>query len=89
MSKNLYLFAVLEVKLLFLLIYKVWCSDITYIPVRNGFLYPVVILDWAMRKVVSWRLSNTRDASFRVEALKAAIAKYGKLEIMNVEQGSQ
>jgi putative transposase len=42
-----------------------------------------------MRKVVSWRLSNTRDASFRVEALKAAIAKYGKPEIMNVEQGSQ
>ena len=63
--------------------------DITYIPVRNGFLYPVAILDWAMRKVVSWRLSNTRDASFCVEALKAAIAKYGKLEIMNVEQGSQ
>ena len=89
MSKNLYLFAVLEVKILFLFIYKVWCSDITYIPVRNGFLYLVAILDWAMRKVVYWRLSNTRDASFCVEALKAAIAKYGKPEIMNVEQGSQ
>jgi putative transposase len=68
---------------------RVWCRDITYIPVRNGFLYLVAILDWAMRKVVYWRLSNTRDASFCVEALKAAIAKYGKLGIMNVEQGSQ
>lgn len=68
---------------------RVWCRDITYIPVRNGFLYLVAILDWAMRKVVYWRLSNTRDASFCVEALKAAIAKYGKPGIMNVEQGSQ
>ena len=68
---------------------RVWCRDITYIPVRNGFLYLVAILDWAMRKVVYWRLSNTRDASFCVEALKAAIAKYGKPGIMNVELGSQ
>ena len=48
----------------------VWCSDITYIPVKNGFLYLVAIMDWATRKVLSWRLSNTLDASFCVEALQ-------------------
>jgi len=62
---------------------QVWCSDITYIPVKNGFLYLVAIMDWATRKVLSWRLSNTLDASFCVEALEEAIAKYGKPEIMN------
>jgi len=67
----------------------VWCSDITYIPVRRGFLYLVAIMDWATRKVLSWRLSNTLDASFCVEALNEAIAKYGKPEIMNTDQGSQ
>ena len=67
----------------------VWCSDITYIPVRHGFLYLVAIMDWATRKVLSWRLSNTLDASFCVEALNEAIAKYGKPEIMNTDQGSQ
>ena len=67
----------------------VWCSDITYIPVRRGFLYLVAIMDWATRKVLSWRLSNTLDASFCVEALKEAIAEYGKPEIMNTDQGSQ
>ncbi|MEM5477970.1 DDE-type integrase/transposase/recombinase, partial [Pacificibacter sp. AS14] len=61
----------------------VWCSDITYIPVRRGFLYLVAIMDWATRKVLAWRLSNTLDASFCVETLKEAIAKYGKPEIMN------
>ena len=64
MSKNLYLFAVLEVKILFLLIYQVWCSDITYIPISNGFLYLVVNMDWATRKGQSWRLSNKLDTSF-------------------------
>ena len=49
---------------------QVWCSDITYIPVRNDFLYLVAIMDWATRKVLSWRLSNTLDASFCVEALE-------------------
>ena len=53
----------------------VWCSKITYIPVRNGSLYLVAIMDWATRKVLSWRLSNTLDASFCVEALDEAIAK--------------
>ncbi len=67
----------------------VWCSDITYIPVRRGFLYLVAIMDWATRKVLSWRLSNTLDASFCVEALEKAIAKYGRPEIMNTDQGSQ
>ena len=68
---------------------QVWCSDIIYIPVKKGFLYLVVIMDWATRKVLSWRLSNTLDASFCVEALEDAIAKYGKPEIMNTDQGSQ
>ena len=67
----------------------VWCSDITYIPVRRGFLYLVAIMDWATRKVLAWRLSNTLDASFCVEALDEAIAKYGAPEIMNTDQGSQ
>nr|WP_085982886.1 IS3 family transposase [Octadecabacter antarcticus] len=68
---------------------QVWCSDITYIPVKNGFLYLVAIMDWATRKVLTWRLSNTLDASFCVEALEEAIARYGKPEIMNTDQGSQ
>jgi putative transposase len=68
---------------------QVWCSDITYIPVKNGFLYLVAIMDWATRKVLTWRLSNTLDASFCVEALEEAIAEYGKPEIMNTDQGSQ
>ncbi len=68
---------------------QVWCSDITYIPVKHGFLYLVAIMDWSTRKVLSWRLSNTMDASFCVEALKEAIAQYGKPEIFNTDQGSQ
>ena len=56
---------------------------------KNGFLYLVAIMDWATRKVLSWRLSNTLDASFCIEALDEAIAKYGKPEIMNTDQGSQ
>ena len=68
---------------------QVWCADITYIPVKRGFLYLVAIMDWATRKVLSWRLSNTMDASFCKEALDEAIAKYGPPEIMNTDQGSQ
>ena len=67
----------------------VWCSYITYIPDKNGSLYLVAIMDWATRKVLSWRLSNTLDASFCVETLKNAIAKFGKPEIINTDQGSQ
>ena len=68
---------------------QVWCADISYIPVKRGFLYLVAIMDWATRKVLSWRLSNTMDASFCKEALDEAIAKYGPPEIMNTDQGSQ
>lgn len=68
---------------------QVWCSDITFIPVRRGFLYLAAVMDWATRKVLAWRLSNTMHASFCVEALKEAITKYGPPEIMNTDQGSQ
>ena len=67
----------------------VWCADISYIPMRRGFLYLVAIMDWATRKVLAWKLSNTMDASFCVEALEAAMARYGKPEIFNTDQGSQ
>ena len=67
----------------------VWCADITYIPVRRGFLYLVAIMDWATRHVLAWRLSNTMDARFCVEALRDAMAKYGKPAIFNTDQGSQ
>ena len=60
---------------------QVWCADITYIPMHRGFLYLVAIMDWATRKVLAWRLSNSMDADFCVEALKEALAKYGKPEI--------
>jgi len=68
---------------------QVWCSDISYIPVKHGFPYLIAIMDWATRKVLSWQLSNTMDASFCKEALDEAIAKYGPPEIMNTDQGSQ
>ncbi len=67
----------------------VWCADITYIPMRRGFLYLVAIMDWATRKVLSWKLSNTMDADFCIEALDEAMARYGKPEIFNTDQGSQ
>jgi putative transposase len=67
----------------------VWCADITYIPMRRGFLYLVAIMDWASRKVLAWRLSNTMDADFCVKALEDALARYGKPEIFNTDQGSQ
>ena len=68
---------------------QVWCADITYIPVQRGFLYLVAIMDWATRHVLSWRLSNTMDAGFCVEALNEALARYGRPEIFNTDQGSQ
>ena len=68
---------------------QVWCADITYIPMRKGFLYLVAIMDWHSRKVLSWRLSNTMDADFCVSALEEALAKYGKPDIFNTDQGSQ
>ena len=68
---------------------QVWCADISYIPMRRGFLYLVAIMDWHSRKVLSWRLSNSMDAGFCVEALKEALAGYGTPEIFNTDQGSQ
>ena len=67
---------------------QVWAADITYIPMARGFLYLVVIIDWYSRYVLSWKLSNTLDADFCVEALEDALKK-GKPEIFNTEQGSQ
>jgi putative transposase len=68
---------------------QVWCSDVTYIPMKKGFLYLMAVMDWHSRKVLSWKLSNTLDADFCVEALKEALAKYGKPAIFNTDQGSQ
>ena len=68
---------------------QVWCSDVTYIPMQKGFLYLIAVMDWHSRKVLSWRLSNTLGADFCVEALKEALAKYGKPAIFNTDQGSQ
>ena len=68
---------------------QVWCTDITYIPMQRGFLYLVAIMDWASRKVLAWRLSNTMEVEFCIEALEEALAKYGKPEIFNTDQGSQ
>ncbi len=68
---------------------QVWCTDITYIPIKRGFLYLVAVMDWYSRKVLSWRISNTMDTSFCVEALEDAIATHGAPEIFNTDQGSQ
>ena len=68
---------------------QVWCSDITYIPMRKGFMYLIAIMDWHSRKVLSWRLSNTMDTDFCVAALEEALGKYGKPNIFNTDQGSQ
>ena len=68
---------------------QVWCADITYIPMRRGFLYLVAVMDWATRKVLSWKLSNSMEADFCIEALEEAIAKFAKPEIFNTDQGSQ
>ena len=68
---------------------QVWCADLTYIPMRRGFLYLVAVMDWATRKVLSWRVSNTMDVEFCIEALEEALARFGKPEIFNTDQGSQ
>ena len=67
----------------------VWALDITYLPMRRGFLFLVAVMDWHSRKILSWRLSNTMHADFCVEALQEAITRYGKPEIVNTDQGSQ
>lgn len=68
---------------------QVWSTDISYIPMRKGFLYLVAVIDWYSRKILSWRISNTMDVDFCIETLKEALAKYGKPEIFNSDQGSQ
>jgi putative transposase len=67
---------------------QVWCSDITYVPMRSGFLYLVAVMDWFSRHVLSWRLSNTLEAGFCVEAAQAALDK-AQPEIFNTDQGAQ
>ena len=68
---------------------QVSCADITYIPMRRGFLYLVAVMDWSTRKVLAWRVSNTMDAAFCIEALQEALAWFGRPEIFNTDQGSQ
>jgi len=68
---------------------EVWVADICYLPMAKGFCYLVAVMDWASRKVLSWRLSNTLDPSFCTEALEEALKNYGIPEIFNTDQGSQ
>lgn len=70
-------------------VHQVWSCDITYIPMKHGFLYLVAIIDWHSRLVLSWRLSNTMDKTFCVEALEEALERYGAPEIFNTDQGVQ
>ena len=68
---------------------QVWATDITYVPMKTGFVYLVAVMDWYSRRVLSWRLSNTLDSSFCVEALEEAFARFGQPEIFNTDQGAQ
>jgi putative transposase len=68
---------------------QVWCADITYIPMAKGFVYLVAVMDWFSRRVLAWRLSITMETDFCVEALKEAMATYGKPDIFNTDQGVQ
>lgn len=68
---------------------QVWAMDITYIPMRRGFVYLAAVMDWASRRVLAWRLSNTLTTDFCVEALQEAITRFGMPEIVNTDQGSQ
>jgi len=67
----------------------VWAADITYIPMAHGFAYLVAIIDWYSRRVLAWRLSNTMESSFCLEALREALEQFPKPEIFNTDQGSQ
>jgi len=67
----------------------VWAMDITYIPMRKGFVYLTAVLDWATRRVLAWRLSNSMTTDFCIEAVEEAFRRYGKPEIFNTDQGSQ
>ena len=68
---------------------QVWATDIVYVPMARGFMYLVAIMDWYSRKVLAWRLSNTLDTDFCVEALEEAVHRFGPPEIFNTDQGSQ
>lgn len=68
---------------------QVWATDITYIPMKAGFVYLVAIIDWYSRRVLSWRVSNTLDTTFCVDALEEALERFGQPEIFNSDQGSQ
>jgi putative transposase len=68
---------------------QVWSADITYIPMQRGFLYLFAVLDWATRRILAWRLSNSLTTDFCIEAVREAVARYGKPEIFNTDQGSQ
>ena len=68
---------------------QVWATDITYIPMARGFMYLVAIMDWHSRKVLSWRISNTLETAFCVQALEEALSRYGRPEIFNTDQGAQ
>jgi putative transposase len=67
----------------------VWATDITYLPMKQGFVYLAAVMDWATRRVLSWRVSNTLTSDFCVEAVEEAIARHGKPEIFNTDQGAQ
>jgi putative transposase len=68
---------------------QVWATDVCYIPMAKGFMYLVAIMDWHTRRVLSWRVSNTLDTDFCIEALEEALQRYGAPEIFNTDQGSQ
>ena len=68
---------------------QVWAMDITYVPIARGFVYLAVVLDWFSRRVLSWRVSITMEAAFCVETLEDALARHGKPDIFNTDQGSQ
>ena len=68
---------------------RVWAMDITYLPMQRGFIYLVAVMDWATRRVLAWRVSNTLTADFCVEAVEEAIARYGKPDFFNADQGTQ
>jgi putative transposase len=68
---------------------QVWATDISYVPLARGFMYLVAIIDWYSRKVLSWRVSNTMDTDFCVDALEEALQRHGTPEIFNTDQGTQ
>lgn len=68
---------------------QVWATDISYIPMAKGFVYLVAVIDWYSRKVLSWRLSNSMDTDFCIDALEEALSRYGHPEIFNTDQGAQ